>query len=105
VTVNDTGSVLGGSGTISGPVTVGAGAALQGGIGITGTTLTASGSLTLANNSLIQLALGPSFAHSTLARSGSGTWTFATGQAFTFLNLGATLGSYQDIITGLAGAP
>ena len=105
VTVNNSGSVLGGSGTIGRPVAVGAGAIIRGGTGITGSTLTVSGSLTLADNSLIQLALGSAGAHSTLARIGSSTWTFATGQAFTFLNLGAEQGTYQDIISGLSAAP
>jgi hypothetical protein len=105
VTVNNSGSVLGGNGTITRPVTVGAGAIILGGTGITGSALTLSSSLTLANNSLIELALGPGLTHSTLAGSVSNTWTFATGQSFTFLNLGATQGTYQDVITGLNGTP
>ncbi len=105
VTVNNSGSVLGGSGTISRPITVGPGAIIQGGTGVDGTTLTVSGSLTLADNSLIQLALGPDGAHSTLARTGSSAWTFATGQIFSFLDLGAEQGTYQDIISGLSAAP
>ncbi|PYL63564.1 MAG: hypothetical protein DMF25_10190 [Verrucomicrobia bacterium] len=43
--------------------------------------------------------------HSTLARSGSGTWTFDPNQTFTFINLGATTGTYDNIITGLASDP
>src|SRR5207253_6828543 len=59
-----------------------------------GTGTTASGTLTLANNltlnsgSIIELALGASGAHSTLARTG-GTWIFDATQAFTFIDLGA----------------
>jgi T5SS/PEP-CTERM-associated repeat protein/autotransporter-associated beta strand protein len=105
VTVNNGGSLLGGTGTISGPVTVNSGAALLGGDGTT-----ASSSLTVANNlllnagSIIQLVLGPSGTHSSLMRTG-GTWSFATNQAFTFINFGAGLGVYNNIITGLAGDP
>lgn len=108
VTVNTSGTVLGGTGTISGAVTVNANAKLQGGNGTTGTTLTLSGALTLADDSIIQLALGPSFTHSTLARTGSGLWSFDpidNDQAFSFIDLGATTGTYQDIITGLASDP
>jgi autotransporter-associated beta strand protein len=108
VTVNNSGTVLGGTGTISGAVTVNANAKVQGGNGTTGTTLTLAGGLTLADNSIIQLALGPGggTAHSTLARTGSGTWIFDSNQAFTFIDQGATTGTtYQNIITGIADPP
>jgi autotransporter-associated beta strand protein len=105
VTVNNSGTVLGGTGTISGGVTVNANAKIQGGNGTTGTTLTLTGALTLADNSIIQLALGPSSMHSTLARTGAGTWTFDSNQAFTFIDLGATTGTYQNIITAIADPP
>jgi autotransporter-associated beta strand protein len=105
VTVSNSGTVLGGTGTVSGPVTVNANAKLQGGDGTTGTTLTLSGALTLNNDSIIQLALGAIGAHSTLARTGSGTWTFDTNQAFNFIDLGAQTTTYDNIITGLASDP
>jgi autotransporter-associated beta strand protein len=108
VSVNNSGTTLGGAGTIGGAVTVGSGANLLGGTGST-----ASGALTLANNltltsgSIIELALGAtSGAHSTLARSGVGTWTFNATQAFTLIDLGVVPGTtYNNIITGLASDP
>ncbi len=102
ITVNNSGSILGGTGSVAGGVTVGAGAKVQGGDGTTGTTLTLTGALTLQDNSIIQLALGPSQSHSTLARSGINTWTFDGGQIFNFTNLGATTGFYDNIITNVA---
>jgi autotransporter-associated beta strand protein len=108
VTVNS-GGTLGGTGTVAPGagklVTVNGGGVLEGGTGSTGQTLTVSGALTLGNNSIIKLALGPGGTHSTLARTGSGTWTFDSNQAFTFINLGATPGFYDNIITGLAADP
>jgi len=106
VTVNNGGSLLGGTGKITGAVTINANAAILGGSGTTGATqkLTLSNNLTLTSNSIVELALGPSLAHSTLARAG-GTWTFASTQKFTFLDLGATTGTYDNIITGLASNP
>ncbi len=105
VTVSGTGTTLGGSGTIAGPVTIGAAAKLQGGNGTAGTKLTLSGALTLADNSIVQLTLGSGAAHSTLTRSGSGLWTFASKQAFSFIDTGAHAGFYDNIITGLSGVP
>jgi autotransporter-associated beta strand protein len=105
VSVNGGGTTLGGTGTIGGAVTVGSGAILLGGTGSG-----ASGTLTLANNltlnlgSIIELALGASGAHSTLARTG-GTWSFNAIQAFIFTNLGAQPGNYTNIITGLGSDP
>jgi autotransporter-associated beta strand protein len=104
VTVNNSGSVLGGTGTIGGATTVNANAIILGGNGTTGTTLTVNNSLTMSSNSIIELALGSSLTHSTLARS-AGTWTFNATQAFTFINLGATTGTYDNIISGLAVDP
>lgn len=90
--VNNSGTALGGNGTIGGAVTVNALARLQGGTGATATTLTLSGALTLVDSSIIQFALGPSGDHSTLARIGVGTWTFDSNQAFAFTDLGAQVG-------------
>ncbi len=110
ITVSGMGSILSGSGTVNvstGPLTVNANGILQGGDGTTGTTLTiggASGALTLASNSIIQLALGPTGTHSTLTRNvTTSTWSFQSNQAFKFLDLGAQVGAYNDIITGLNG--
>jgi fibronectin-binding autotransporter adhesin len=106
VSVNNSGTTLGGTGTINGTVTVGAGAILLGGTGSAASgTLTLANNLTLSPGSIIELALGPSGAHSTLARTG-GTWSFNAIQAFIFTNLGAVPGtSYSNIITGLAADP
>jgi hypothetical protein len=96
---------LGGTGTIGGAVTVGNGTKLLGGTGSTASgTLTLANNLTLNSGSIIELALGASGVHSTLARTG-GTWSFNMTQAFTFINLGAQPGSYSNIITGLAFDP
>jgi hypothetical protein len=105
VMANNNGSVLGGTGIISGPVTVNAGATLSG-----GDATMANGSLSVANdlilnsNSIIELGLGASGAHSTLSRT-RGTWSFASNQTFSFVNLGAQPGVYDNIITGLAVDP
>src|ERR1700680_4452339 len=105
VSVNNSGTTLGGTGTIGGAVTVGNGAILLGGTGSTASgTLTLAKNLTLNSGSIIELALGASGAHSTLARTG-GTWLFGATQAFTFINLGAQPGLYDNIITGLASDP
>ncbi|MGH8100085.1 MAG: autotransporter-associated beta strand repeat-containing protein [Chthoniobacterales bacterium] len=106
VSVNNSGTTLGGTGTINGNVTVGNGAILLGGTGNAASgTLTLANSLTLNSGSIIELALGASGAHSTLARTGSSAWTFSSGQAFSFINLGAQPGIYDNIITGLASNP
>jgi autotransporter-associated beta strand protein len=105
VSVNNSGTILGGSGTINGTVTVGSGASLLGGTGSTATgTLTLANNLTLNSGSIIQLALGPAGAHSTIARTG-GTWTFALNQSFFFIDHGEQVGTYTNIITGLASNP
>ncbi len=99
------GGVLGGTGTVGGPVTVFGTAAILGGTGTTASgTLTVHNSLTLSHDSIIELALGPAGAHSTLART-AGTWLFQPAQIFTFIDLGATPGTYDNIITGLASDP
>lgn len=105
VTVNNSGSVLGGTGTVGGAVSLGSNAILRGGAGSL-----PSGSLTLNStvntaSGIVQLALGSSGAHSSLASNGSG-WIFGTGQKFNFIDLGATAGTtYDNIISGLSGAP
>ena len=102
----NSGGVLGGTGQIvGGPINVGSVAAVQGGDG-TGPSgaLTIEGNLTLGSGSIIKLALGPGGAHSTLNRA-AGTWGFQSNQGFTFINLGAQPGFYDNIITGLAGDP
>lgn len=101
VSVNNSGTVLGGTGTVGGSVTVGGGAILRGGMGAsTSETLTLNGSVTMQTNSIIELALGASGAHSTLA-SASGSFTFATAQAFNFFDLGAEATFYNNIITNV----
>jgi len=105
VSVSNMGSVLGGSGTIGGAVTVNANATILGGTGNAASgTLTLSGALTLSSGSIVELALGSGGTHSTLART-SGSWTFNSTQAFTFLDFGAAAGIYNNIITGLAADP
>ena len=105
VTVSNSGTTLGGTGTITGAVTINSGARILGGTGAAASgTLTLANNLTLNSGSIIQLALGPAGAHSTLARTG-GTWSFQSNQAFTFIDLGATAGTYNNIITGLASNP
>jgi autotransporter-associated beta strand protein len=105
VTVSNSGTILGGTGTISGTVGIGSGAAILGGTGTTASgILTVANNLTLNSGSIIELALGASGAHSTLARTG-GAWSFQTAQQFAFIDLGATTGTYSNIITGLASNP
>jgi autotransporter-associated beta strand protein len=99
VTVNS-GAKLGGTGKV-GPVSVSG--TLLGGNGTTGTTLTV-GNLTMNSGSIIQLALGTSLTHSTLALTG--TYSFQTTQQFNFIELsGVTTGTYQNIITGTPTNP
>ncbi len=53
------------------------------------------------SGSIIELALGASGTHSTLAISSPGSLTFATNQDFQFIDLGATTGTYTGLITGV----
>ena len=103
VTVSNAGTVLGGTGTINENVAVGASSAILGGAGAaaSGTLTVNNGSLTLASNSIIELALGTSGTHSTLAHTGTGAISFATNQDFKFIDLGATPGAYTGLITGV----
>jgi hypothetical protein len=94
--------VFGGTGSANG-ATVGAGAALQGGDGISASgALSLAGNVTLGDDSVIKLTLGGSGNHSSLSRTG-GTWAFDTNQAFSFIDAGATVGTYENVITGLTG--
>ncbi|HRJ71351.1 MAG TPA: autotransporter-associated beta strand repeat-containing protein [Terrimicrobiaceae bacterium] len=98
-------ATLGGTGTITEVVNINSGGFLLAGTGTAASgTLTIAGNTTFADGSTIELTLGASGVHSTLARS-SGTWTFDSDQAFNFINQGATAGFYDNIITGLAGDP
>jgi autotransporter-associated beta strand protein len=108
VTVTGNGTVLGGSGTIGGAVTIGNNLdapVLRGGTGATATGSLTVGNLTMNSGSIVQLALGPGggTAHSTLALTG--TYSFQSSQTFQFINLGATISTYQDIITGVTTDP
>lgn len=103
LTVNS-GGTAGGTGTIACTVTIQSGGYLLAGNGTAGTTLTVSNNLTLNSGNILQFALGPGLTHSVLARTG-GTWTFAANQMFDFIDLGATVGTYSSIITGLTGDP
>jgi autotransporter-associated beta strand protein len=110
VTVNS-GSVLGGTGVVTGnfsptSVNVRTGAALLGGNATTADSfLNLRADLSFDAGSIIELTLGAFGAHSSLARSNGGTWGFAANQAFTFLDLGAAPGFYDNIITGLSSDP
>lgn len=96
---------LGGTGTVSGAVTVAAGGALLGGTGLEAVgTLSLAGNVSLLSDSEIKLTLGADGAHSSLTRTG-GLWSFAPAQAFSFIDLGAEVGLYEDIIVGLTSAP
>ena len=100
--VTVSGGNLGGSGNISGAVSVTSGT-LLGGSGSTGTALTISNDLTMSSGSIIGLTLGASGAHSTLTRGG-GNWTFDPSQQFTVSGSPA-VGFYDNVITGLAADP
>lgn len=104
VAVNDT-ATLGGTGAIASPTTVADGGTLMGGNGLAAAgALSLGGNVSLLDGSAIRLTLGANGDHSTLARTG-GTWSFSATQAFTFIDLGAQLGTFQDIITGLGFDP
>lgn len=104
VVVNNSGSVLGGSGLVDGAVTINQSAALRGGEGMAAEgSLTLRAAVTLNDGAIIELVLGVSGAHSSLVRSGTSVWSFDTDQAFRFISLGAQPGSYDNLITGLAG--
>lgn len=103
ITVNN-GGTFGGTGAATGAVTVNNGGILLGGDGATaGDNLALSGNVTFQDGAIIQLALGATGTHSSLTRSG-GTWSFDSDQIFILTDLGAQVGFYDNIITGLAGS-
>lgn len=102
-TVED-GATLGGSGVINRPVTVEGDAFLLGGAGSATDTLTIGADLTLADDSVLMFTLGVGGQHSTLARD-TGLWSFDTDQQVTFISAGAEVMQYTDIITGLLSDP
>lgn len=97
-------ATLGGTATVDRSVSVAANGILLAGDGTLGSTLTLSNNLTLSDGAVISLALGAAGTHSALARTG-GTWSLDSDQAFSFLDLGATVGIYTNIVTGLAANP
>jgi autotransporter-associated beta strand protein len=103
-TVNNSGSVLGGTGTIGSAVTLASsGAILEAGTGLTTQTLTVKGALTQSTTgSILSLALGASGTHSTLALTGASSSSFYLTQHFSFIDVGATTGAYDNIITGVS---
>ncbi len=77
-------------------------ATLRGGDGtVASGALSLSGAVTMASGSIIELALGASGTHSTLAILTGGSLSFATNQVFHFIDLGAAVGMYTGIITGV----
>lgn len=100
VTLNNAGSVLGGTGTLGGAVTVNSGAILQGGAGAATGTLTLTSNPVLNAGSVIGLTLGTGNTHSTLALP-AGFNGFQLNQTFTLAGLQP--GTYDNIITGVAG--
>lgn len=103
-----TGGTLGGTGTVAGAVTVSSGSTILGGDGsFAADDLALSNSLTMSTGSTVRLVLGEAGAHSSLTRAAgaTGTFTFATAQAFDFINAGAAPGVYDNIIAGLTADP
>jgi len=104
----ETGATLGGTGRIAPgtgtKLTLQSGAVLLGGLGEDSTgTLTIQGGVDFLSNSVIKLVLGPDNAHSSIARTGTGVWSFQADQLFTFDLLdGADTGTYAGILTGIA---
>jgi autotransporter-associated beta strand protein len=97
------GAAFGGDGYASGAVVVDG--TLRVGMGESAAgTLTLGGALTLNSDSVIELSLGADGAHSVLARTGSGAWTFDADQQFTLRDFGIEAGTYAGVITGLSSA-
>jgi len=107
ITVNNSGSGLCGTGTIYGSVNIASsGAILEAGTGSTGQTFTMRGAVTMGSGSVIELALGASGAHSTLAIGAGGSISFQSLQKFNIIDLGVTPGStYSGLITGIGSDP
>lgn len=85
----------------TGSITVESGATF--GRTVTASAINLGGNLTIEDGGRITLSLAPGFTNSTLNRTG-GTWSFDTDQAFTFNDLGAAVGTYTGLITGLTGS-
>ncbi|WP_162274614.1 autotransporter-associated beta strand repeat-containing protein [Verrucomicrobium sp. GAS474] len=94
------GATLGGNGTISSIVTVSSGAILLAGTGASASeTLTLASASTISSGATLEFVLGSGQTHSTLAlASGS---SLASALTITLIDLGATTGTYDNIITGV----
>ena len=99
----ESGGILGGTGQITSATTVTGTLMAGNGSNATGT-LTLAGDLTLDSASELLFSLNAS-SNSSLAQSGSGSWSFQTDQTVRFLDFGATPGTYTGILTGLASDP
>ena len=97
------GGRLGGTGTIGGATTVSGGGTLLAGAGSASGSLTISNGLTLGDNSKIELTLGSGLTSSALVRTG-GTWVFDADQLFVISGSDFTIGTYQNVISGLTGS-
>ena len=97
------GGRLGGTGTIGGATTVSGGGTLLAGAGNASGSLSMNGNVSLLDNSKIELTLGAGLTSSSLARTG-GTWVFDADQLFVISGTGFTIGTYQNVISGLTGS-
>jgi autotransporter-associated beta strand protein len=97
------GGRLGGTGTIGGATTVAGGGTLLAGAGSASGSLTIASGLTLGDSSKIELTLGSGLASSSLIRTG-GTWVFDADQLFVISGSNFTIGTYQNVISGLTGS-
>lgn len=104
------GAVIGGTGRLAisaanTALTVKTGGTLLGGMGDQATgTLTIAGPANFETDSIIKLVLGAEGTHSSIARTGSGAWSFQSDQLFTFTLLEGVAAdtTYTNILTGLA---
>ncbi|GAT32485.1 PEP-CTERM protein-sorting domain-containing protein [Terrimicrobium sacchariphilum] len=97
------GGRLGGTGTIGGATTVAGGGTLLAGAGSASGSLTIANGLTLGDNSKIELTLGAGLTNSSLIRT-SGAWVFDADQLFVISGSNFTIGTYQNVISGLTGS-